>query len=405
MKKLLIFSNNAASSSESNGRIHMTQFLCYGDILNFYLRGNPDLKNVKYINFRYLDALKMKFGVKKKPSTENQPSTKTNVIGKKGKKPFFHFLRNKVFSNNKLIINYLHEIIINECVEALIVWGTDVPFLYEYAYKLSELCSIPLVIITGENYPLKKYNYISNKPSLFFSFFQSSLRKWAKKAHQHCSANIYLNSDLKSLYEDEYNIANGYVVFFGSQLSPSTRKISKINNIFYGGNLYDDRVESIIKISQHLDSQEGVIINVYGCGDDNSIGRLKKCKNVIYHGTVAYDNLVDFMYSSDLLIFVEGFSSSYINDCRYAFSTKIADYISTNIPFFCFGPKEISGIKYLYKTNPDITAISEEELYKLVEIINGKNVEIKGRELFDSKTVSRQVANIIEGIQINEICH
>ena len=96
--------------------------------------------------------------------------------------------------------------------------------------------------------------------------------------------------------------------------------------------------------------------------------------NVKYHGLVSYEENKKAMMNSDLLLFIEGFSKEYVKDCRYAFSTKISDYLMTGKPLFFYGPESISGIKFAKTINNDFVSCDENKCdeLKLIIIINRK---------------------------------
>ena len=75
------------------------------------------------------------------------------------------------------------------------------------------------------------------------------------------------------------------------------------------------------------------------------------------------------------MLHLEGFDKDYIKDCKYAFSTKISDYCALGVPFFTYGPKEISGVNFLYNHIPSYVAINKNELSKLDNILNEVNNE------------------------------
>lgn len=401
MKKILILSNNAASETESNGRIHFSQLLRYknsSNLFNFYVRGEPNVKNVKYLSTSFKNALKSKlFFIKFKNVFVKDATQKNTTPIIKKKTSFAHIVRNFAFHNNKVVLKELKKTILENNINQIILWGSNIPFLFEYGYKLSKSMNIPLAIINGENYPFKKYNYINKKVSFFYSLFRRQLYKWCKKAYIRSSLNIYLNEELMGLYENNFNIKGGKVIFFGSDLPYVDRKPKIISNIFYGGNLYADRVDSLCKIANYLKKYSNVKINVYGkCDDEISLSKIKECTNIVINGFITYDSLIKEMYKSDLLLHIEGFSDWYKKDCQYAFSTKISDYITSGIPFFFFGPKEISGIKYALNFYPNFVATNDNEINKIDKILLGKFDMPKRIDSFNGVKISDEIYDLLE---------
>lgn len=376
MENLLIISNCAISKSESNGRISAFSVKKYNPnkLSNFYLRGIPDYDSCDYLTISPKKALisKLSFGLVKAKLVKPQLESAVNIsLNPKSKKPFYHVLRSFAFIRNHSLVKQLSFYIKKENINKIMLWGCNVPFIYYLAWKLSKKCNIELVTFTGEDYPLKEYNYINEKRSLNFNIFQKSLRKHCEIVYKMSSENIYATEDLKVLYEEKIGLENGGVSYFKSSLkkAENVNKNYSIKNVLYGGNLYDDRVKSLLEVAEYLEKFSSVKLNIYGSASDEILSKLKQAKNINYYGTLPFEELVSKIYEADLLLHIEGFSDEYIKDCKYAFSTKIADYFMANLPFFVYGPEEISGVKFCKELIPDFVAVSHDELSKLDSII------------------------------------
>ena len=406
MKKILIISNTACSESESNGRIHSLHYLKYiesGNVFNLYINGIPDVEKVNYIHFSNKQALLSKLLGKKICPTIFAGKKQENISIKKTKKsnfPFFHFARNAVYSKNKKILNYLTAIIEKNNIDSIVLWGSNVPFLYEYSFYLSKHCGKNLFIFTGEDYPLKNYNYISKFPSLFFKPFQRKLRKMANQAYQTSFKNIFATKELEQSYISKFSLSNTYVVNFSSLIQKTKNLPSEINKILYAGNLYSDRVNSLIDIALHIKEKNDVVIDVYGNASKKLIKKMSKIGNINYLGTVPYNELMNKFDEADLLLHIEGFSNYYKKDCRYAFSTKISDYFMMNKPFFIYGPLEISGVNFAYKINEKFVAVSRNDLIKLDEILNGNvKYSVEYELLLEKFSASKNAEKMFEIIE------
>ena len=211
---------------------------------------------------------------------------------------------------------------------------------------------------------------MSKHKSFLFMCLQRSLKKWATKAYRYSTMNIYAHDDLKSLYEAKMGINGGITKLFESRCKKINKPTPKhIKRILYGGNLYIERVRSIEEVASYIEKYKDVYIDIYGNASKEVIDILNKHSNIHYHDAISYDDLLKEIEKSDMLLHVEGFSPYYIKDCRYAFSTKISDYIAFGLPFFTYGPIDISGVKYLYNKQPDMVAINKDELNKLDTIL------------------------------------
>ena len=378
MDRLLVLSNNSASLSESNGRIHsyyVQEYISSGSLYNFYIRGNPDIDKVNYLTISNKKALlsKITFGlIKPKLNTKHMEQvTGTAPASNKGRKPLLHLIRSFAFFHNIGVNRLLNKYIKDNHIDKVMIWGTNVPYLYRYAYLLSKRNNLKLITFTGEDYPLKDYNYMNKgKKSVFFSTIQRSLRKEATRAYKYASINIYATDDLKELYESKMGISGGEVRMFTSSLKRINKPYSKkINRIVYGGNLNIYRAQSLCDVAEYLLKYKDIYIDVYGDASNDAISLINKYPNIHYKGVISYKDLLKEYEKADMLLHVEGFDSYYIKDCRYAFSTKISDYLALGTPFFSYGPIEISGIKYLCNKQQNFVAINKEDLVKLDKII------------------------------------
>ena len=399
----------ACSLTESNGRIHSLLYLNYLDsknVHNFYLGGEPNHPNVIYINFSFLKAFKSK--VLRKKDQHISCFRGTNSVVCRNRKrilfkirtPLTYLLRNYFYANNRSLIKELNDYISENNIDAIVLWGGNTPFLYELALKISQANNIKLIIHTGEDYPLKNYNFISRGPSIFFRRYQKQLRNYAMDAYAFSSLNVYANEELLKAYEGAFKTANNNVIFFSSCLIEAERTNSPITKIVYAGNLNVDRFESITKIAKYLEKFQDVKIYVYGNVNKRILKKIKLYKNISYQGVLNYEELKNKLREADMLLHIEGFSKYYIKDCKFAFSTKISDYYMLNKPVFVFGPKEISGIKFANNLNSDFTATSLNELNKLDAILNGTkkyNVNYtKIKNMFDSHMNSKKMFELLE---------
>ena len=388
MNNVLVLSNNSVSKTESNGRIHsyfVKEFIP-GRLHNFYVRGIPDVEGVKYLSVFPKKALlsKLSLGILNvRFNNEDGGASGSAKASPKSKKIFFHRIRSFAYLNNRRIIKNLSAYIKENNIDTIYLWGCNVPFLYNYAWKLAKLNNIDLITFTGEDYPIKDYNYISYKKSCSFKCFQRRFQKESRKVYEISKKNVFANEELKELYSNAYHLENGEVNYFKSELSKVDRKVDKIKNIIYGGNLYPERANSLFEIASYIEKYKDVVINVYGNASEEIISKLNEHRNIKYHGLVSYIDLLEETKKADLLLHIEGFSKEYIKDCKYAFSTKISDYFALGLPMFVYGSEEISGIKFCKKVIPEFTSISKDELLKLDEIILGTT-----KYLFDTSFIN-----------------
>ena len=377
MKNVLVLSNCCVSNTESNGRIH--SFLIKSKEIEsvhiFYVRGTPDFDGVKYISVSPRKALfsKITFGLYNAGLSEPECGTSSNKsLNPKSKKVFYHCIRSFAYLNNRRIIKNLSDYIIINNIDSIYLWGCNVPFLYNYAWKLAKKNNLNLVTFTGEDYPLKNYNYISFKKSIFFPCFQRRFFKETRRVYELSNTNYFANKELCELYKNRINLKHFDLCYFKSELERVNKTTNKIRSLIYAGNLYDARAVTLLKFASYLEKFSDVVINVYGNAHEDVVSKLNSSKNIKYHGIVPYSELLEILKTNDMLLHIEGFDKDFVNDFKYAFSTKISDYFALGMPMFVYGPIEISGVKFCKEMIPNFTACTYEELQKLDDIIFGK---------------------------------
>lgn len=378
---ILVISNNCLSNTESNGRILSLLFSGYDDasLYNYCIGGVPDKKDVYYIRMNDKKNIKslLSFGYIKPEldcyvSSNGSLSTSNHINHKKA---FHYFIRNILYSMNFHIIRYMKRYIRDNNIKSIFLFGADAPYMYRLSRLLSKRCNIPLEIYTCEDYPLKDYNYIEggrHNKNIFFKLLMRSLKKQARNAYKVATSSTFNSEPLLEDYKKVYKLNNPSVRYLPSILTKVDYKPRDIRHIVYGGNLYSDRVNSLLDISEALlIVNKDVVIDIYGKASEEDISRLNARSNINYHGLVDYVKMIEIYKSADMLLHVDGFSSYSLLDYKHAFSTKISDCYMLGIPFFIYSPIDIASTEYAYSMNKDYTAISRDKLgVKLNNIIN-----------------------------------
>lgn len=391
-KRILVISNKGLSNNESNGRILSLLLHNYDNKNkhNYCLGGCLDIKDVHYIKMNDKRNIKSlcSFGiVKPELGGDVAPiGNGNNSTSIKHKKAFHYYVRNVLYSINFHITKYMKKYVVNNDIDVIFLFGSDAPYLYRLARKLSTKTNKELIIYTCEDYPLKEYNYISRgkDKDIFCKMLHHSLYKETKKAYEVASKSFFNSEPLKEAYLSKIDFKNAEVRYLPSLLTPVDYKPRPIKNIVYGGNLYHDRVISLLDILEVLSKiDSSVKVNLYGNVDATDLSLLDKYNNVKYHGIVKYDELIKIYKNADMLLHMEGFSDYSIINYKYAFSTKISDCYMLGIPFFMYSPIEIASTKYGLGVDPDYTATTNEELINMLKKIINNNIEY----VIDKKSV------------------
>ena len=247
------------------------------------------------------------------------------------------------------------------------------PYLLRLAVELSKKYSLPLYLFIGEDYPLKKYDFISKKTkmSLSYKMFKKLLVKYAKKIMLQSNDIVYNSQALKNEYESLFKIKKGIVIYPLSDFSaPIQEKHNKIKIILYAGNLRIGRSSELVKIAKHIKQENiGIDFLVCGSGEKDDIDLIKSCDAIKYLGLLNNEEMLKIMKDADLLIHVEANTEYNSVNTRFAFSTKIADFVVSQIPFFVYCPPNTLIEDYLRKYYPERVATSEPELYSKLNLL------------------------------------
>lgn len=382
--KILVLSVSAISDEESNGRVLKSLLpdseLC--SFLNVYISGQPSAdSNIKFLHFTDKNTLKslLTLGICSKSSHNSLPSESTISQKEnhyKKKKPVHYLIRNIVWKFAFGIRNIIMKSAKQFNPNIVFLMGANMPFLFKMARLISKKTHSSLIIYNAEDYPLKKYDYISCKSSysLTTRLVQCELLKEAKKAYKISKYNIFNSDKLLSSYLDEKIIvsSNSGIIRIPSGLSPVNYD-KKNKKILYAGNLYDDRCKTLLEFANALkDINSEFKLVVYGkITNKLLLEQIKNNDSIEYKGVIPFSELKEQFSKFSFLLHIDGFSDYSKLDYKYAFSTKIADYLILGVPFICYGSNEIAGVDFLYKLNSDFTIVSKEELLpKLKKILS-----------------------------------
>jgi hypothetical protein len=159
-------------------------------------------------------------------------------------------------------------------------------------------------------------------------------------------------------------------LFKKSQDANDTIKISYLGNLGLG------RHKSLIEIAEVLQKIDNrLFLDVYGKAPNTEILReFEVAKGIRYKGFVPYDQVVSIINNSDINVHVEGFEQFYIEDSKYAFSTKIADLLAAGKAILIYAPANLTLTKYITENECGCVVTNPDELEnKLFDLINDKN--------------------------------
>ena len=377
MKRVLIISNGALSNSDSNGRTIANLFSKYDNekLAQFCVYGNPDFSKCKnYYKVTDKDALKSLLTLKQcggKVEHNEEKSTTTNVkITKQRKTPLKVLLREVAWKFGRWKGKKLKKWIDEFNPEVVFINLADNCFTINLAVMVAKKYNIPIVAFSTENYYFKRENYLTNKVSLLYKIINRKLKKAYKRLEKYCVKCFLNTSLLRNLYASEFDFdctcsyCKSEIDFVANYKIKDSEEIK----VSYLGNLGLNRHKSLIEIAQILNQIDSKIkLYVYGKTNDLSIEEeLSNCSGIKYMGFVSYEEVTRVIHSSDLLIHTEYSSYENNQDLRYAFSTKIADSISSGTPLFVYADESLALSEFLINNGCTFFESKKERLEKVL---------------------------------------
>lgn len=391
--RVLIISHNCFSLSGSNGRTLGTFFEGYPkeklaqlfivdeypdwDLCSRYYR-ITDKDIIKSIVTCTNPGSDMRYFVAEKNNENVSYGEPADGFLQKMKKSTFSLLfREWIWACPIWKKNKLHEWVKEFKPEIILFQAGNLGYLCELSKKIAENIHIPLIVYNSEGYYLKKYDYVKGtlSNSSVFNAYMKIFRKKFSCMMSKAEKAIYISEDLKNAYDNEFTCESHYI------MTATTNQNSHIDHqrtnyaikISYLGNLGLGRHKSLIEIADALQKRnDELFIDVYGKAPDNDILKeLEVAKGIRYKGFVPYDQVVSIINDSDINVHVEGFDPFYIEDSKYAFSTKIADLLAAGKAILLYAPANLTSTKYIRDNHCGCVVTSldelESKLYGLID--------------------------------------
>ena len=242
-------------------------------------------------------------------------------------------------------------------------------YLCTLARKMAKQRGIPLIVYNTEGYFLKRHNFFdaTKKKSFAFWLYMRLFRKSFAKMMKSAAQTIYISKHLQDAYNEKITGQSTFVMTSYSERSVEIRKGANKNNkttITYIGNLDLGRHESLKKIASILGKIDDCLeLTIYGKAEKEEIlNELKDYPHIKYCGFVPYEEVVRIISETDINLVVEGFDSFFVEDSKYAFSTKIADLLNSGKCLVCYASKELAFVQYLEENQAAHIITREEEL-------------------------------------------
>ncbi|SCZ81232.1 glycosyltransferase [Pseudobutyrivibrio xylanivorans] len=372
--KLLIVSNNALELSDSNGRTlgKLVQGVDNSEKIQFCLRGNAisqelidecyqisDKDVVKGITKRDIKATKLSCFCEYK--NENNISKgrafKRNALTM--------IIRELVWQMGMHKLEFLN-IAEHFKPDIILYMLGDNAFMPYLVMRLADKTKAKIVVFTTEDYYFKNWDYMKQceRKSLIYRLFHLEYRKSIRKIFKKCSTIVTHTPYLADEYKNEFGVNSSCIMTSASE--NDITDVDPNGEIIYAGNLGLNRHLGLIQISEVLSNYDEKLV-IYGNGEENIISQLKKHKNIEYRGMIGYKELQYKIKGAKLVVHTESFDPFFVKDSRAAFSTKIADSLSSGVPFLVYVPESINLADYLKKYKCAYVCTSVEDLDKIVK--------------------------------------
>lgn len=381
--RLLVISNSCMSNMTSNGRTIKNFLLGWNKekIAQFFIQNEtPDFTVCKNF-FRVTDTQALRafiYGEKPRECIQLYDDIKKHdsfsTTNKSRRNSVTMFLRELVWNSNRWRKCGFEKWVEDFSPEVVLLQAGDSPFMFKIALNVCEKFNIPLIIYNSEVYYYKNYDYFNSKGvfHFFYPLFHAYYKKIFDRTINYASKSIYISEMVQKKYDNSFKLPSE-TVYTSTEVKRMPKK--KENPSFvvsYLGNLGVGRHESLIVIGDVLQKiSTDYKLDVYGkIPDDTVLKAFASCKGINYRGYVSYEQVLNVMQSSDLLVHVENFSEYYKKDLQYAFSTKIADSLASGVGFLLFAPEEMSCSRYLKNNNAAFVISDRSELFKTLKMLS-----------------------------------
>lgn len=385
--KLLIVSNDCLSSSSSNGRT-LRNFLIgwpKENLAQFCLHGDSPDYEICDRYFFVSDQEALKAWRKKEPAigapTGGNAASNNQPIAHRPRNALTMMARNFIWNSMRWAGESFYQWVEAFSPDLILLQAGDCAFMFKLASKLSDKYRIPLVIYNSEAYYFKKFDYFRSKgiAKLFYPLFRLQFCSQFKKTLKQAKISIYCCDKLKKDYDTAFGLPS-VVIYTATQMVPASNHVTNSPpRISYLGNLGVGRHEGLVEIANALQKiSPELYLDVYGRIPNETVQlAFESCAGIRYNGFVSYDEVVEIMQKSDLLIHAESFSTFYKNDLRYAFSTKIADSLASGTCFLLYAPWEMACTEYLLQNHTAYVVDQKEKLLPSLQELLADSSKLK----------------------------
>lgn len=256
-------------------------------------------------------------------------------------------------------------------------------FMDRLVLRTIKKTSAKLVLYNGEGYRVIDLN---ERKGIERAYYHAAEKLYGK-LNENASLVIYNCQSLMEEYSKLYRADSKQIIAYNSADNVCSKYNPKSNLILsYFGNLGVGRVDSLLQIADTLhEIDSDLLLNIYGNAADEDKRKLESHTNIKYYGFVSAETVHDIAEKSDILIHAESFNAEMLHKLRFAFSTKIAQYLCAGRPILCYAPAESTSAKYLKQENGAMVATNPQELKSSLEsLVCDPKLRIRYAELAEN---------------------
>lgn len=390
MPKVLVIAYNSFSDTNANGKTIKSLLSSFSpeEIAQFYCGGERPDWSVTHNYFQVTDVMMLKSFYRKMNYTPKEEtdsihtssttrSSRYNTLRKHNYNFALRFIREILW---KFSYRWRREFIkwVNEFnPEAIFYMVGDSVFMDKLVLSVATRCNIPIVLYNCEAYRLVNLRERKGLESLYYRRSENSYRKLLMYNKLHV---IYNSQYLKAGYSAFYSLVPNSSIFYTPYIfenSEYTRKNSVLNFVYFG-NMGVGRVDSLVDFSKALHHVNPCsILSIYGYVPADEVHKFALLDNVKLMGVVPANELRDIKERSDVLVHVESFDPLIMPKLRYAFSTKIAQYLCAGRCIISYAPRDMASSEYLIQSKSVLFASTYLDLVQIIKEIHKNGNSIK----------------------------
>ena len=249
--------------------------------------------------------------------------------------------------------------------ECIFLSFSDDYFIPKIALYVAEKYNIPIVSSILDDY------YFNMEKSLnpLYWWYKLTYKNLIRKVLAHKGSAIYISDKIRDKYNNDLNL-DGETVYLTSTVErKSFTPINPDNPVItYFGNIGMGRNHSLNDIGFALGQiNSNYKLEVYSGAKDPALYEIFKTNpNILYGGTIPYEQVQDKMKKSDITVIVEGFRDEDINLSRYSLSTKAADALASGATILTYGSQECGIVEYMQSTGASFVCTNKSSLVSTI---------------------------------------